>query len=142
MRGNLYVSAAHAGNTDILATQELVAGPDGAPELDIVLRTDGGGVRGTLAPETTRGDTAAVVLLVPESCNRPARVTAVAQGGGFSFSGVAPGSYRLHVLKESVEVEFGSPNALSALAHSGTPVQVNAGEVTQIELRKLSEDIR
>jgi hypothetical protein len=38
----LYISAARAGDTNLLATQELVADNGAAPEMDIVLRADGG----------------------------------------------------------------------------------------------------
>jgi hypothetical protein len=133
----LYVSSAYAGDTDLLSTPELVATTGIAPELDIVLRADGGGLSGTIV-DAVGG--AAVVVLVPESCNRPAQATRAERDNGFSFSNVAPGSYRLHVWKETAEVEFESPNTRCVLARSGTPVEIKAGDVAKIQLQKLSEE--
>jgi hypothetical protein len=138
-RDGLYVSSARAGDTDLLATQELVAGSGGAPEIEIVLRADGGSISGTIAAEAA-GDAEVFVLLVPESCNRPAKVTGAEPGNGFSFSDVAPGNYRVHAWKEAEEIEFGSPTALCALARGGARAEVKAGEVTKVELQKLSEE--
>ena len=135
----LYVSSAHAGNTDILATQELVTSAGMAPELDIVLRADGGSVSGTIAPVAIGGATVAV-LLVAESCSRPARTLYAFNDNSFFFGDIAPGNYRLHAWKEATEVEFASSTALCALAQSGTPVAVKTGEVTKIQLTKLSEE--
>jgi Carboxypeptidase regulatory-like domain len=135
----LYVSSAYAGDRDLLATQEFVAAPVLARELDIVLRTDGGKLMGTFATEAVGGP-AVVVLLVPDSCNRPASVAYAGPGNGFSFSDLAPGTYRLHVLRETAQVEFGSPAALCRLARGGTQVAVKAGEVTTVELQKPSEE--
>jgi hypothetical protein len=133
----LYVSAARAGDTDLLATQELVAGA--GTGIEVVLRTDGGGISGTIHAEAA-GDSDLAVLLVPETCDRPVRVTIARAELGFSFQGVAPGSYRLHAWKERAEVEYGSREALCALARGGTPVEVKAGEVAKVELQGLSEE--
>jgi hypothetical protein len=140
-----YVAAAHAGETDLLVSQELVVGPGAAPVLDVVVRADGGSVIGTVATELAR-DEDLVVLLASESCNRPAQITQTDTGTDshkvFSFSGVAPGTYRLHAWTQSVaaEVEYGSPEVLSALARSGVEVQVKAGKETRMKLQKLSQE--
>jgi hypothetical protein len=134
-----YVSSARAGDTDLLAAQELFVGAGATPEIEVTLRADGGSVTGTVAADAA-GDVELVALLVAESCNRPADITAAVPGGEFSFLDVAPGTYRLHAGKESAEVEFGSPKALCALARSGVRVEVRAGDATTVQLQKLSEE--
>jgi hypothetical protein len=140
-RQDAYVSSARAGDRDVLAAQELVVGPGAAPELDVVLRTEGGSVSGALPGGAGKGRPL-VVLLVPESCDRPASAQMAAPGGDFFFPAVAPGNYRLHVMPASAEVEFGSPGALSALAQSGTPVEVKAGQATGVQIEKVSEELK
>jgi hypothetical protein len=140
-RQDAYVSSARAGDRDLLTNQELFVRPDAAPELEVVLRTDGGTVRGSLAAGVEPGKPV-VVLLVPESGDRPASARIAATGGGFFFPAVAPGSYRLHVMKGSAEVEFGSPTLLSTLARSGTPVEVKAGEAIDVRIQKISEELK
>lgn len=136
---DVYVSSAWAGDTDLLATRELVAASAAPMEMDVVLRTDTGSVSGTFAAETA-GNSSLVVLLVPESCNRPATVVGAQPGTGFFFSGVAPGAYRVHAWKASAQVEFASPDVLCALARSGTQMEVRPGAVTKVQLQKLSEE--
>jgi len=131
----LYVSAARAGNRDLLATQELVVDAT-TPELDVVLRTDGGAVSGTVTAEAAP----VFVVLVPEACNRPAETAQVEDGGTFSIDDVAPGSYRLYAWKWPSAVEYGSHEALCALARGGTPVEVKAGKETQVQ--RLSEEAK
>jgi len=132
--GDGYVSAAHAGGTDLLAAGEFVFENRAAPELEIVVRTDSGRVSGTVAA----ADTDAVVLLVPESCNRlPGR--GIVQAGAFSVFGLAPGSYRLYAWKRPAG-DYTSPQAICELAQGGMAVDVKAGEVTKVQMQKLSEE--
>jgi len=138
---DLYVSSARAGDTDLLATPELVVPSGVPPEMDVVLRTDAGSISATVAAEAA-GNGDVMVLLVPESCNRPATVAGTGPGNNFGFLGVAPGSYRVHAWKASAQVEFASPAALCALARSGSPVDVKPGEVTSVQVLKLSEEPR
>jgi hypothetical protein len=133
--GAAYVSAAHAGETDLLAAGELVFESGTAPELDIVLRTDSGRVSGTIAA----ADTNAAVLLVPESCNRPPS-TGIAQAGAFTVLGLAPGTYRIYAWKRPAELDYTSHQAMCELAQGGMAVEVKAGEITKVQVQKLSEE--
>jgi len=135
----MYIASARAGNTDLLAAPELVVTAGGSPELEIVQRADGGGVTGTVAAELA-GSPELVIVLAPESCSRPVEATGMEEGNAFSFEGVAPGMYRLHAWKASAEVEYGSPRVACALARSGLPVEVKAGQETKVQLQKLSEE--
>jgi hypothetical protein len=136
----LYVSSARSGDTDLLATPELVVGAGFPPEIEVVLRSDGGSIEGAIAPETMRDD-AVCILLVPESLNGPTAGTC-AGDGRFEFDAVAPGSYRLHAWKGSAEVEsieYNDPQVRRTLAASGTRVEVRPAAKTQVQLRNVSE---
>jgi hypothetical protein len=133
-----YVASARAGDTDLLATQEIAIGEGGRPPIEIVLRTDSGTVRGKIdSPAAAKTD--AIALLVPESCSRPTIVGYVASGV-FGFADVAPGAYRVYAWRQGVELEYGLPNALCALAHGGVRVEVEAGREATVRLLALSEE--
>jgi Carboxypeptidase regulatory-like domain len=133
--GGAYVSAARAGETDVLATGEFVFENGAAPELDIVLRTDSGQVSGTVAPP----DAEAAILLIPDSCNRPPS-WGIAQAGAFTVAAVAPGSYRIYAWKQPAKMDFTSHRAMCQLAQGGMPVEVRAGEVAKVQIPKFSEE--
>jgi protocatechuate 3,4-dioxygenase beta subunit len=133
-----YAASAQTKSSDLLATQELVVNAGAAPEIEVVLRTDGGSVAGSIAPAAV-GSEELVALLAPESCKRPVQVADVDQGG-FVFPGVAPGSYRLYAWKRSAPVECGTQESVCALAHGGVRVEVEAGRETKVQLQSLSEE--
>lgn len=133
-----YVASARAGDTDLLATQEIAIGEGGRPPIEIVLRNDSGTVRGMIdSPPAAKTD--AIALLVPESCSRHAIVGYVASGV-FGFADVAPGAYRVYAWRQGVELEYGLPNTLCALAHGGVRVEVEAGREATVRLLDLSEE--
>jgi len=136
--GPRYFSSVRTGDTDLLAASELTVSSGTTPDIEVVLRADGGSIEGTLAPDMAPDDDV-LVLLVPEALNRPPEVMAVEAGEGFRFAAVAPGTYRLHAWDNSAEVEYHSPEVLRTLAHSGTRVEVRTAAETKIQLQKLSE---
>ncbi|HEV3201851.1 MAG TPA: carboxypeptidase regulatory-like domain-containing protein [Bryobacteraceae bacterium] len=138
VEGPGYVSSARAGNTDLLASPELVLGPGTAPEIEVVLRTDAGGIEGQIALQAMEEDSA-VALLVPEALNRPAETAPVEDSGFFIFQAVPPGAYRLYAWKDFGELEYADPRVLRALAGGGTRVEVKPGAVAAVQLQKLSE---
>ena len=134
----LYVASARSGDIDLLADPELVLRSGPPPEIEVVLRADGGSIEGMLAPEMTR-DGAVCVFLIAESSRRPPQA-ACTDGGSFEIGSVAPGSYRLHAWKISAEVEYNSQRVLSKLAASGTQVEVRPAANTKVQLHTLSEE--
>jgi hypothetical protein len=115
-----------------------VLGPGTAPEIEVVLRTDAGGIEGQIALQAMEEDSA-VALLVPEALNRPAETAPVEDSGFFIFQAVPPGAYRLYAWKDFGELEYADPQVLRALAGGGTPVEVKPGAVAAVQLQKLSE---
>ena len=133
-----YVASAHAGNSDLLATQQLDVSPSGAPEIEVVLRTDGGVVTGTLEAAGTK-NAKGFAILVPESCNRPAEYTRF-DNGEFAFYMVAPGPYRMYAWQSSAGIEYGSPRELCALANDGLHVDVAPGGNVKVRLSDFSKE--
>lgn len=138
VEGPLYISSARAGNTDLLAAPKFVVSSVASPQIEVVLRADGGSIEGRIAPELEPDD-GIWVLLVPESGSRPVEVIGAEEDGTFYFPAVAPGSYRLHAWKDSIEVAYNEPQVLRTLAASGTRVQVRASTETKVQLQTLSE---
>jgi len=60
--------------------------------------------------------------------------------GTFAVSGVAPGSYRLYAWTTPVDMDLTSPQSMCQLASGGMPVEVKAGEVTKVQMQKVSEE--
>jgi len=133
-----YIASARSGQVDLLATGELTVTAGATPEIEIVLRTDGGSVTGT-ASSKTPPPPMSLVLLAPESCNRPAEVTLMEEGA-FEFQDVPPGRYRLHAWKHPAAVEYSDHSAVCALARGGTPVEVVPGRTVTVQLAALSEE--
>jgi hypothetical protein len=122
--GPLYVASARAGNQDLLAAPTLSVHDGAPPRIDVVLRTDGGSLRGT-APAGP-----ACILIVPESANRPPAGDCIV-GGEFIFTGLAPGSYRLHAWKGRVEAD--TAGAI------GMRVEILPDGITEVRIPTLSE---
>jgi hypothetical protein len=141
VEGPGYVASARAGITDLLANPELVLGPGAPPEIEVVLRTDSGGIEGQVAVQAM-DDESGEALLVPESLNRPAETAPVEDSGFFIFSAIAPGTYRVYVWKDLGELQYADPQVLRALARGGTRVEVKPGEVATVQLQKLSEVVK
>jgi hypothetical protein len=137
---SLYVSSARAGDQDLLATPELVLRNGLPPEIEIVLRSDGGSIEGMLASGIR--DDEACLLLIPESLNRPTDATCTDDDGTFEFTAVAPGSYRLHAwngLEEVESIEYNAPAVRAMLAAGGMRVEVRPSTKTEVQLRTLSK---
>jgi hypothetical protein len=131
-----YVASARAGQRDLLAKPEIRIGDSPSPELEVVLRADGGAIQGS----TPREDDT-IILAVPESPNHPPAIT-FSSDGTFEIAGIAPGWYRLHAWTELDQLDsipYNEPEILHVLAATGTRVEVRSGEKTTVRIEKLSE---
>ena len=131
---NGYIAAAHAGDTDLLARDELVIVPGTVlPPLDAALGTDGG----TLDITATQNDEAATawLLLLPDSDNDlHARFSIVR--GKLTVSGVAPGDYQAYAWTGSPEeFEYANPGVRQAWATRAVTVHVDARQRQSIALK-------
>jgi hypothetical protein len=132
-----YVSAARSGDHDLLAEPEIQVSSGSKPEIELVLRADGGTVDVSMAPGAVR-DEMIFAVLVPEAPSRTPEV-ANSDEASFTFEAVAPGSYRLHVWRQSDTVGIQSPEVLRTLATTGTRIEIRAQTKTQVRVDGFSE---
>src|SRR5579862_381898 len=122
---NGYIAAAHFGDADLLARDELLIIPGAPPpRLEAVLNRDGGTL--DLAEDTDKEPVTAWLALVPDSGNDLHTRFAILKGK-LSLSGIAPGDYHVYAWVGSpYEFEYANPEAQRAWA--GRAVSVHVAE--------------
>lgn len=137
---NGYIAAAHAGETDLLAHEELLIPPGVAPPpLQAVLNTDGGTVDVTAAQESGDAVQAWLALLPDAGSDLHARFALIK--GQRTLTGVAPGDYQVYCWTGSpADFEYANPAARQVWAgravslhvtehdHQSITVKVSPGE--------------
>ncbi|HTV15577.1 MAG TPA: carboxypeptidase-like regulatory domain-containing protein [Acidobacteriaceae bacterium] len=142
--GASYVSSISSGGTD-LASNPLVVEPGSTPaSIDVTLRDDGGGITGQLntstanAPGSTEAADIAAQVTVYAIPQFPfverLPQTRVGQDGTFSFTNLAPGSWRVVACDAPQDIDFHSPDALAAWTGQGQTVTVEAGGTAHVTL--------
>lgn len=142
--GASYVSSLTSGGVD-LASTPLVVDPGSTPApIEVTLRDDGGSITGQLntstanAPGTTAAAdqadqvTAYAIPQFPFAGRLPQ--SSVRADGTFSFSNLHPGSYRVVACDYTPEIDYHSPEGLSAWAGKGQTASVEAGGTARVTL--------
>jgi hypothetical protein len=134
-----YVASITSGDRDLLPDGEMTVVPDEPPApLEIVVRTDGGQVTGSIVVDGRPA--AAIVALVPVSGSSRDVVTRLAfQAGSFAFRNVPPGEYRVQAWKRDAEPEYANPEVLRALSNLGERLQVTPNGKHKLDLAAFSE---
>jgi hypothetical protein len=143
--GGEYVSSVTSGGVDLAGAPLVVVPGSQPPSIDITLRDDGGSISGQLnsgAPQT--GPTAepnaqVVVYAIPQfpfAGQLPQ--TAVQADGTFTFSNLAPGAWRVVACDSPQEIDYHSPEGLSAWTGKGQTVTVDAGGSVHVTLDGLA----
>jgi len=131
---DLVVRSMRAGGRDIL-TEGLVVSEPSKIAIEIVLAHDGGKVEGTVLSADEKAVAGATILLVPESRLR-SRTDLFHQGesdqyGRFSFTGIAPGEYKVFAWDDVEPGIWWDPEFLKKYESQGETVKVEAkGKVT------------
>ncbi|MGZ4789977.1 MAG: MSCRAMM family protein, partial [Terriglobales bacterium] len=128
--GDLYVASARYGSTDVLR-EKLVLTRGGQGSLDVVLRDDGGSLKGNI---TSDGKPAhGVVLIVPE--HRAAYISRGARDASdFSLSELQPGSYSILAFDSLYDLEYSNPEALEPYMSEATHADVSAKQETTVKV--------
>jgi hypothetical protein len=114
---NFYVADLRAGQASVLL-DGAPAGPDFQQTVELLVKSDGATLTGTLTNRDGDPPPSAMVVLVPDRDRRSRptfyRVTSSGTDGGFSLNGIAPGDYKVfawqHVSPGAWEnAEFLSP---------------------------------
>ena len=131
-----YISSLASGTQDLSRGAELVIGPGTPPEpLEIVLRSDGGTISGTVDESMKPSDDAGVVI-APAAGGEIEHTTSYL--GKFEFEGIAPGDYVVYLVKDMRKIEYRNPEVLRTLK-GGATVHVTAGGSTTVKLKAVAQ---
>jgi hypothetical protein len=128
-----YVASIRAGDTDVLA-DGLPVGPQGAPDIKIVISPGGGTLEGVVTdlPQSSTAGASVLVLRKYGSAIMP-RIM-MAWQGKFKMENLAPGEYTVYAWIPPREVEYYNPDALQAISANAVTVYVHDGETQQVNV--------
>ncbi|HTW48717.1 MAG TPA: carboxypeptidase-like regulatory domain-containing protein [Acidobacteriaceae bacterium] len=141
--GAFYVSSITSGGVDLASNPLIVTPGSSLAPIDVTLRDDGGSIAGQIqsgsgSPANTlaSGDTPVITVyaipLFPSA--EPMPQAAVQADGTFAMKNVAPGSYRVVACDYTPEIDYHTPEGLSAWTGKGQTVSVQAGGTAQAML--------
>jgi hypothetical protein len=131
-----YVASLTSGPKDLRNGAEWVIGPGTSPEpLEIVLRTDGGSISGTI-DDSLKALDGTGVLVAPIAGGEAQR--AAAYLGKFDFYGLAPGDYQVLLVRDIETIEFRNPELVRGFK-GGEIAHVTAGGKTTITLKAVAQ---
>jgi hypothetical protein len=142
-----YVASATMGTTDVLR-EPLVVGSGSNANIEIKMRDDGAEIEGTVT-DVAGGPIAvssrvqappAWVYCVPlPDSHGQFQQLPVSSDGTFSFSTLAPGSYRvLAFSRQQPELPYRDPEAMRAYESKGQVIQVAGGQKAKIQLQLIA----
>jgi hypothetical protein len=138
---NLYVKSQRLGSEDVLVTPlDLTGGAGGA--LSIVLGVSTSEVSGTVTSEDGAPVTNATVVLIPESATRRElqqfyRTASTGPAGGYKFTGVSPGRYKLYAWEKIPGGAWMDPDVLKPVESKGRSVDIQETSRETVDLRAL-----
>jgi Carboxypeptidase regulatory-like domain len=136
--GSWYVQSAQCGSTDLLREPLTVSAGTQIPQIDVVLRNDGGTVKGRIG--TGPKQTWATVVLIPEhGFSNQIKTANAGPDGNFFVSGVTPGSYTALAFDRATVVEYANPNVIAQYASHGAPVTILPNGESQVSLALIQE---
>lgn len=130
---NLYLASARYGTTDLLRDDLVVSGSAAADPIEIVLRDDGGKVKGTV---TRDGQPARGALLIVPDHGTPylPREQTTTDSGDFLLREVQPGSYSILAFDSLNDLEYANPEALDPFMSHAAHVDVIANQEASVTL--------
>lgn len=137
--GGTYVASARCGNTDLLQENLVVSQGASRGSIDIVLRDDGGSVKGTI---TSDGKPSHGILLVVPEHGAPYISPAAPTDSSFHIGELRPGSYSIIAVDSVTDLEYNDPDALESFMSHAAHVDVTANQEASVtvELVKRAED--
>jgi hypothetical protein len=132
-----FVVSATSRTVDLLHGGELTVGAGSPPDpIDITVSDDGGAIGFTLASEFANKPSNYNVLLVPSDTANEPRFASITESHA-DIHDLAPGEYRMFLLKHGEEVEYRNPEVLNRLR--SVTMTVRRGETTRVELKELAQ---
>jgi hypothetical protein len=140
---NTYVESFRLGDTDVLNGRlRLDRPPEG--QMQIIIGTNPGTLRGRVVDNKQQPITAATVVLLPDVAQRLLRtdlykVTSTDQTGRFELEALPPGDYRLFAWQDVADEAWQDPAFMRAYEQMGSAVRIVEGarqdELSTIRLR-------
>jgi polysaccharide lyase family 4-like protein len=134
---NAYVADVQQGGRSVY-DEGLTVGSDPIGPVEVVIKSDGGTVSGTVTGTDAKAAHGKTVVLVPEVSRRKNlalfKVASTDELGRFTISRVPPGSYKLFAWDSIVAGAYESPQFLEAYEARGTDVKVNASATITTDL--------
>ncbi|MGC2639460.1 MAG: carboxypeptidase-like regulatory domain-containing protein [Acidobacteriaceae bacterium] len=139
-----YVSSITSGGVDLASDPLAIEPGSSVAPIEITLRDDGGTITGQLSASASGGPGTATapgdnslhfvyaIPLFPSASQLPQATTQ--SDRTFSIGNLAPGSYRVVACDAPQEIDFHSPDGLSAWTGQGQTVTVAAGSAASVTL--------
>jgi hypothetical protein len=140
---DLYVASARYGNTDLQRDDLVISSSASQDPIDIVLRDDGGRVKGTVTvPKDEKLDNCGLVVIPEHGVPHIQPVQLQRGGGEFALRQLRPGSYSILAFSYIGELEYMNPDALEPYMSHAAHVDVSANQETSItvELIRRSDE--
>jgi hypothetical protein len=131
--GGYYVASIRSGDTDVMA-DGLPVGPQGAPDIKIVISPGGGMLEGVVTDLPQSPTAGATVLLVRKYGSAIMPRILMAWQGKFKVENLAPGEYTVYAWTPPREVEYYNADALQAISANAVTVYVHDGETQQVNV--------
>jgi hypothetical protein len=139
---NTYVADLLQGNINIL-DRGIVTVSQTLPDLiEAVMQASAATIQGRVLAESPQLEAGAIVALVPEDSRRENLALyrrSIATGGTFSFTGVAPGMYKLFAWSRIPDGAEQNAEFMHAYKDKGLDVVAAAGGTSSVEVRLIGE---
>lgn len=130
--GDYYVASARYGSTDLLRENLVVAPSASQDPIEVVLRDDGGSVKGTV---TSEGHSARGTLLIVSDYGPPyVAMQQPGADGDFNLQQLRPGSYSILAFDTVDDLEYANPDALDPYMSHAAHVDLAANQEATVSL--------
>jgi len=132
-----YVDDIREGNTSVYGGFRM--DPERPRSIEVVVKTNGGSINGTVVDAEQMPKAGAMVVMVPALQGRQKSAwykTATSSGAGrFVITGIAPGEYKLLAWESAPLLAYQDPSFLAKFEESGRAVMVNPSSTTSAQVK-------
>lgn len=137
LASNSYVSTATASGADIL--KEIIV--TGETHIEILIKSEGSSIRGTVSDLAGKKTTSSTVVLVPDAPLDKAthlyRTAITDLNGAFHLNAIAPGNYLLFSWRELEGGAYRNSDFMKRYEGQGAPIQIGNKQELSINLKVL-----
>ena len=139
--GDLYVASARCGNVDLLRDDLVVTQSATQDPIEVVLRDDGGRVKGTVVGSRDPRSAPGVLVIVPDRGAPYINPEQPQRGSGeFALRQLRPGSYSILVFNDTAGLEFTNLDALEPYMSHAAHIDVSANQETSVSVELIRRE--